>query len=211
MHSGTDRKSSTALFLRHGETDYSRHRFYDDAIENPPLNLRGQTQAGLWTERIKNKQKRIAAIYASPSLRTQETATIATAKLDLEIETVSGLRERSFGTWGGLNAEEVKKQFPEDWAAWKRDKMHHVPSGGESLMGFFTRVEKTISQLTTQHKEQTILVVAHAGTIRMLVISALGIPLENFKRLVITNCSMTEIEYSEQWPNLHTFSFRPDA
>ena len=211
MHKDSDRKSSTALFLRHGETDYSKYRFYDDAIEDPPLNRRGLKQAELWERRLKNENKAIAAIYVSPSLRTRETATIATRALDLDIKTVPGLRERSFGTWGGLSADQVQQQFPEDWVAWKRDKMHYAPLGGESLLDFFNRVEKTITQLTSQHQEQTILVVAHAGTIRMLVIAALGIPLENFKRLVITNCSMTEIEYSERWPNLHTFSFRPDA
>jgi len=210
MHSDTGRKSNIALFLRHGETDFSKHRFYDDAIEDPPLNPRGLKQAALWTARLRNDRK-IAALYVSPSLRTQETASIATSALDLEIETVTGLRERSFGAWGGLSTEEVQKQFPEDWAAWKRDKMHHAPLEGESLMDFFKRAEQTIEQLTSRHHEQTILVVAHAGTIRMLVIAALGMPLGNFKRLVITNCSITEIEYSEQWPNLHRFSFRPDA
>ncbi len=211
MHSNTGRKSSTALFLRHGETDYSKHRFYDDAIEDPPLNARGRSQASLWTDKIETKYKTLSGLYVSPSLRTQETATIATQKLGIDIQTNDGLRERSFGTWGGLNAEEVKKQFPEDWAAWKRDKIEHVPLGGESLKGFFTRVKETIAQLTSQHPEQTILVVTHAGTIRMLVIAALEMPLENFKRLIITNCSITEIEYSEQWPNLQTLSFRPDA
>ncbi len=210
MHSDSGRKSNIALFLRHGETDFSKHRFYNDAIEDPPLNPRGLQQAELWEERLKNGRE-IAAIYVSPSLRTQETARIATAALGIEIKTVTGLRERSFGTWGGLSTEEVQKKFPEDWTAWKRDKMHHAPGGGESLMDFFKRVSKTVAQLTSQHHEQTLLVVAHAGTIRMLVIAALGMPLENFKRLVITNCSMTEIEYSDQWPNLHRFSFRPDA
>lgn len=210
MHSDTGRKSNIALFLRHGETDFSKQRFYDDAIEDPPLNPRGLKQAQLWKEPLKNERE-IAAIYASPSLRTQETAKIATSAIDLDIETVTGLRERSFGTWGGLSTEEVQNKFPEDWADWKRDKMHHAPLGGESLMDFFKRVEQTITQLITQHHEQTILVVAHAGTIRMLVIAALGMPLENFKRLVITNGSMTEIEYSDRWPNLHRFSFLPDA
>jgi 2,3-bisphosphoglycerate-dependent phosphoglycerate mutase len=210
MHSDTGRKSCTGLFLRHGQTDYPKQRFYDDTIEDPPLNHHGIEQATLWKERLKNNHD-ITGLYVSPSLRTQETAKIATSALELEIKTVPGLQERSFGLWGGLSSDEVKDQFPEDWAAWKRDFIHHAPKEGESLLDFFQRVEKTVAQLRSQHPIQKFLVVAHAGTIRMLVIAALEVPLENFKRLVITNCSLTEIEYSERWPNLHRFSFCPEA
>ncbi|MFQ5950359.1 MAG: histidine phosphatase family protein, partial [Nitrospiria bacterium] len=61
-----------------------------------------------------------------------------------------------------------------------------------------------------RHAGQTLLIVTHVGPIRMIVLSALGIPLENFKRLVVGHCSITEIEYTESWPNLLSFSRKPE-
>ncbi len=207
MHANSRRSSTRVLFLRHGHTDFPKDRFYDDKLEDPTLNPLGLKQAGLWTTQL--NLRKIVAVYVSPSRRTQETARIATACLGLPLEVIEGLGERRFGAWGGLSSREVKEKFPEEWHAWREDNVHFTPSGGESLSGFSRRVDETIHALRACHPEQTFLAVTHAGQIRMIVASALGVPLKNFKRLVIRNGSMTEIEYTDRWPNLHTFSFIP--
>ncbi len=209
MHGDSERKSTTVLFLRHGQTDYPKNRYYDDAIEDPALNTSGLKQAHVWPRYFENNTRPIQAVYVSPSRRTQETAKIATESLGLKHETVEGLQEWRFGSWGGLTTDEIKKKYPEEWRAWRKDMLHFAPSGGESLSQFSKRVNQTVAELVTCHPEQTFLVVTHAGAIRMIVSDALEMPLHNFKRLVIGHASMTKIEYTDLWPNLHAFSFIP--
>lgn len=204
----TKEKGTTLLLLRHGATDFPEGRYYCDAVEDPPLNGDGLKRASAWAERLKGES--IAAVYVSPSRRTEETAQRATEGLGLRIETLDRLRERSFGAWDGLTPEEIQTKFPEEWSAWKGDFLNFTPSGGESLLGFSRRVEETIQALLSQRAGQTLLVVTHAGPIRMIVAAALEIPLENIKRLVVGSCSMTQIEYTASWPNLVSFSLRPE-
>lgn len=209
MHGESGRKSTTVLFLRHGQTDYPKDRYYDDAIEDPALNSSGLNQAHVWSKYFEDNTRLIQAVYVSPSRRTQETAKIATENLGLKCETLDGLQEWRFGSWGGMTAKEIKKKYPDGWDAWRKDLVHFSPSGGESLSQFSKRVNHTVDELVARHPEQTFLVVTHAGAIRMIVSDALEMPLHNFKRLVIGHASMTEIEYTDRWPNLHAFSFIP--
>ncbi len=202
-------KSPRVLLLRHGETDYAKNRFYADEIEDPPLNPLGIKQAQAWEGRLQNEGRKIAGIYVSPSRRTQETAKLASGKLGIRMETIEGLRERNFGAWGGLTPPEIKAQFLEEWKAWREDVVNFVPSGGESLFEFSIRVKETVRELISRHPEQIILAVTHVGPIRMLVSAAIGMPIVNFKRLIIANASITEIEFTDQWPNLHTLSYMP--
>jgi broad specificity phosphatase PhoE len=201
--------ATTILFLRHGATDFPEDRYYCDAIEDPPLNSIGLKQAATWTDRLKTKL--IAAAYVSPSRRTQETARLATQGLTLSSKTLEGLRERSFGIWDGLTTDEIKNKYPSEWSGWKNDLLHYAPSGGESLVDFSKRVDQTVQGILSRHSGQTLLVVTHVGPIRMIVAAALGIPLENVKRLVVGSCSTTQIEYTESWPNLVSFSLRPES
>ena len=207
--------ATTLLFLRHGATDYPENRYYCDTIEDPPLNETGVRQASVWPDLLAREAphpggKPVAAIYVSPSRRTRETAEPLIKALGSPNETLDGLRERSFGAWGGLTAEEVQKKYPSEWSAWKRDFLNFTPSEGESLIGFSKRVDETIQLLLSRHAGQTLLVVTHVGPIRTIVAAALGAPLDNIKRLVIGHGSMTQIEYTSSWPNLIFFSLRPE-
>jgi len=211
VHSDSKRTSTTVLLLRHGQTDYPKNRYYDDKIEDPSLNLLGIRQAGLWVTQFKKEPRALAAIYASPSRRTQETAGLASSGLNLPIETEEGLKERDFGVWGGLTSSEIQNRFPEDWAKWRSDTLGFTPEGGESLRDFSRRITEMMEALVSRHQNRCFLAVSHVGPIRMMVANALEIPLFNVKRLVIRNASMTEIEYTTKWPNLHALSFVPDS
>ena len=210
MHADAEKKASTVLFLRHGQTDYSKNRYYDDSIEDPSLNEIGLRSVGRWPSFFKGNPRKIAAVYVSPSCRTRQTAKLATAVLGLKHEIVAGLQEWRFGVWGGLTGREIQKKYPDEWAAWRADMLHFSPSGGESLSCFSKRVNATVAGLVARHPGQTVLTVTHAGVIRMVVAAALEMPMLNFKRLVIAHASMTEIAYTDRWPNLHALSYIPE-
>lgn len=199
--------ATRCILLRHGETDYPHNRYYCDSKEDPPLNKTGLRQARLWEKVLKDVP--LAAVYVSPSRRTRETAQTATEGGPLNLMPMKGLQERDFGTWEGLSSGEIREKFPDEWQELKNDALNFHPPGGESLIDFSTRVNNTIQLLLGRHSDQTILIVTHVGPIRMIVSAALAVPLENHKRLVVGYCSITEIEYTESWPNLISFSKKP--
>src|SRR3569832_697073 len=125
----TKEQAASILYLRHGATDFPENRYYCDPVEDPPLNATGLQQASLWPERLRKRE--IAAVYVSPSRRTQETAQPLLKRLDINAETLEGLRERSFGAWDGSTNELIQQQRSQEWAAWKSAPLHYVPPGGE--------------------------------------------------------------------------------
>ncbi len=201
--------TTRCILLRHGETDYPRNRYYCDSKEDPPLNLTGRKQARDWGKFLKDIP--LAAVYVSPSRRTRETAQTAMKDGHLNHMAMKSLQERGFGTWEGMTSQEIREDFPDEWQDLRDNALNFHPPGGESLVDFSARVNDTIQLLLARHPDQTILIVTHVGPIRMIVSAALAVPLENYKRLVVGYCSITEIEYTESWPNLISFSRKSDG
>ncbi len=201
--------TTRCVLLRHGETDYPRDRYYCDSKEDPPLNKIGQKQAENWVEFLQGIP--FVAIYMSPSRRTRETAQTATEGGSLNLMTMKDLQERDFGGWEGLTLKKIREDKPDEWQALRDDPLNFHPPGAESLSDFSARVNDTMQSLLFRHPGQTILIVTHVGPIRMIVSAALGLPLENYKRLVVGYCSITEIDYTASWPNLISFSKKPDG
>ncbi len=142
----------------------------------------------------------IAAVYASPMERTQETAKPIAKALGLRTRTRDGLVECDFGEWTGQELKKLNK-LPE----WKTVQRH--PAGfrfpkGESFSEMQTRMVDTINALVTEHPGEAIVAVSHADTIKAAVAQALGTPLDLFQRIVIGQCSVSAILYGTSGPTV---------
>ncbi len=142
----------------------------------------------------------IAAVYASPMERTQETAKPISKALGLRTRTRAGLVECDFGAWTGEKLSKLNKA-PE----WKTVQRH--PAGfrfpnGESFSEMQTRMVDTINALVGEHPGESIVAVSHADTIKAAVAQALGTPLDLFQRIVIGQCSVSAIVYSASGPTV---------
>ncbi|WP_436793246.1 histidine phosphatase family protein [Actinospongicola halichondriae] len=157
--------------------------------------------AELHTSRTtKDGGKGIAAVYASPMERTQETAKPISKALGLRTRTRAGLVECDFGAWTGEKLSKLNK-LPE----WKTVQRH--PAGfrfpnGESFSEMQTRMVDTINALVGEHPGESIVAVSHADTIKAAVAQALGTPLDLFQRIVIGQCSVSAIVYSASGPTV---------
>lgn len=54
----------------------------------------------------------------------------------------SRLKECSFGAWEGLSNTEIKRKFPEEWAARTLDRWNTPAPGGESYSDVHSRVSE---------------------------------------------------------------------
>jgi broad specificity phosphatase PhoE len=162
----------TRVFMvRHGSTVLSAEDRFAGATDIA-LSDEGREQTRRLAQRL--GPDKILAVYASPLGRTVETARILAAPHKLEVETRDGLREINHGRWEGLTRREVEAKFPEEAAAWEKDPYTFSPVGGESGLAVTARALPVLIELVRAHPGESILVVSHKATIRLLLSSLLG-------------------------------------
>ncbi len=164
--------STRVLLVRHGATQLSAEdRFAGDT--GVDLSDEGRFQAQKLAERLSDEP--IDAVYASPLSRTVETASIIATPHKLSLVKRDGLREISHGRWEGLTRREVEQRYPEEYLTWETDPYTFAPQGGESGLSVLARSLPVLREIVVAHQHQTILVVSHKATIRLLLSSLLGI------------------------------------
>lgn len=163
---------STRLYLvRHGATQLTAEDRFSGAV-GVDLSDEGRHQVRRLAERLADDG--IRAVYTSPLSRTIETAEILAKPHRLPLVRRDGLREIGHGRWEGLTRREVEERFAEEYAAWEADPFTFAPEGGESGLGVLARALPVIREIVVSHVGQTVLVVSHKATLRLIVSSVLG-------------------------------------
>lgn len=95
------------IFLcRHGETEWNLNKRYQGQLDSK-LTEKGEKQAYLLGEFLESKK--IDVIYSSPLGRALTTSSIVSNLINKPIIIMDELKEISFGSFHGLNREDVKK------------------------------------------------------------------------------------------------------
>lgn len=163
---------STRIFLiRHGATVLTAEDRFAGATD-VELSDEGRGQASRLAQRLSTEK--MAAVYASPSGRTVETASIIARPRGLDVVTRDGLREISHGRWEQMTRREVEEKFPEEARAWEEDPYTFAPEGGESGLAVTARALPVLIGIVRAHRGGTVAIVSHKATIRLLLSSLLG-------------------------------------
>ncbi|OGO77685.1 MAG: alpha-ribazole phosphatase [Clostridiales bacterium GWB2_37_7] len=159
--------------IRHGETEYNQKGCYYGWTDCS-LVRSGIEQA----EALKRVFKDIKydVMLTSDLKRAVETATIINDSKKLIID--SRLRELNFGQWEGKHYHEVMAQYTEHWNLWTEDWVNAIPTGGESIVEMYNRVSQYLEDALFTYKDKSIVIVSHKGTLRMIAVYLLGLPLE---------------------------------
>jgi probable phosphoglycerate mutase len=162
----------TRLYLvRHGESEAAAENRFAGEID-VALSERGREQAGKLAERLAAEP--IGAVYASPLIRTTETARILAAPHALEVRQRAELREISHGRWEGKRRSEVEAHYPEEYARWDRDPFNFAPEGGETGLAVTARALPCLLEIVETHRGAQVLIVSHKATIRLVLCALLG-------------------------------------
>ena len=186
-----DRVTTLIDLIRHGEpVGGSRYRGQID----DPLSATGWTQ--MW--KAVGKEHPWQAIVSSPLSRCLDFASELSERSRISLEIDERLKEIGFGVWQGKTREEITQYDPGVLQRFYRDPMSHHPDGGEGLAEFKHRVVDAWQDLLNRHAGKHILLVCHAGPIRMVLSHILEIPLSNVFRIKVANAGITRIECLEQ-------------
>jgi len=170
--------TTRVLLVRHGATVLSAEDRFAGSTD-VPLSDEGRRQARALAESLADTA--IAASYASPMGRARETAAIVGTPHGLSPEVHAGLREIDHGRWEGLTRREVEERHCDEYAAWEEDPFTFAPEGGESGLSVMARALPVLRSLVLRHPNQTILVVSHKATLRLLLCSLLGIDARGYR------------------------------
>jgi probable phosphoglycerate mutase len=196
MPSADPRKPTIVLLVRHGLTP-TTGSLLPGRAPGLPLSDEGRRQAEGAAKRIAALPE-IAAVYASPLERAQETAAIIATARGLPVQTEADLVELHVGEWTGRKLDEVAK-LPE-WRTVQSYPSGFRFAGGESFVEMQARMTGALTRLVAHHPGATVVAVSHADPIKGAVAHALGTPLDLFQRIVIATASVTVIAYGESGP-----------
>ena len=166
------------LVVRHGATELSAEDRFAGATD-VVLSTEGRTQAARLAERLRDD--RVAAVYCSPLQRTRETARVLAAPHALTPIERPGLREIDHGRWEGLTRAEVETRFADEYARWEEDPFTFAPTGGECGLDVMARALPVIRQIVEAHAGESVLVVSHKATIRLIISSLLGFDARGYR------------------------------
>jgi broad specificity phosphatase PhoE len=167
------------LLVRHGDTQASQDGRFTGATDLP-LSKEGRVHASELAVRLARYP--LDAIYASSMQRAHETAGFTARVHGMEVIPVRELREMNHGVWDGKNREEILQQYgqaPLD--EYDRDPYHYRPENGESGEDVLMRAAPALSGLVKKHDGQTILVVAHKTTNRLLICKFMGLDPQQYR------------------------------
>ena len=174
--------------LRHAQTDlHGRFCGHSD----PSLSAHGREELPTIIGSL--SQIELQAIWSSDLARARETAAPIAKHFGLDYTASHALREMNFGLWEGLTWNQVELQYPDDARAWAEMFPHYRPPGGESFREFQVRVIEQLEQLANHAEPGCMLIVTHAGFIRIAVSWVLGMPDQRISRIRLDYGALTTL------------------
>jgi broad specificity phosphatase PhoE len=160
--------------------------------QDAPLSAIGRRLLPALVDKLRHHA--IDAIYCSDLSRTRATAAAIARRRGLAVESRPRFRERYFGRWEGLSWDEVSERFPGLAKRWLTRRSLAAP-GGEPMTRFKKRVTQELKRIVATNPGRSVVVVTHAGVIRVAVGSALGLDDRNLSRIAQPRCAVNVIDY----------------
>ncbi len=138
-------------------------------------------------------QQNTTKIIASPLSRCAVPALAWSKEKGMPCVLDERVQELSYGDWEGLTAAEIRRNHPDQLEAWRADPTHLTPPNGEPMQQFAARVSSFWQELVLQ-QDGHVLLVAHSGSIRLLLAYALNAPIQTTRHLAMPYACWSRVE-----------------
>jgi broad specificity phosphatase PhoE len=159
-----------------------------------PLSAEGFTA----TQRLAASWDRSAPrfLFSSDLKRAQQSAQVFAARFAIEPLADARLREVDLGVWDGKRWDEIATSDAARYRHWSDNWVIQEAPGGESFADLIRRTGAWFAALlgSTQDND-TVLAIAHAGSIRALLCHALGLPPARALALGVDHAHASRIAY----------------
>ena len=96
-----------------------------------------------------------------------------------------------------MSEAEINADYADLWRERVADPWLVAPPEGESYQMLWARLEPEWNALLEKHAGQSVAVVGHNGSLRVLLCHLLDAPPSNARRLQIGNCSITKVNIGD--------------
>jgi broad specificity phosphatase PhoE len=164
-------KYCTLYIVRHGETDWNVKQIIQ-GHSNSSLTQNGKRQIRELEKNLKHIH--FDALFSSDLLRTKQTSEILNIERKLAITTTDAIRERYFGKYEGMHADQFYKEVKdllkeyEKFSDESKRKFKYPTS--ESDEELISRVIRYIREIAVAYPSKKVLVVSHGGVLKNLLI-----------------------------------------
>lgn len=187
------------ILIRHGQTPSNVAGELDTAAPGAGLTPLGKAQAAAVPGALADET--IAAIYASPRLRTKLTAQPLADDLGLPLVVRHGLEEISAGVLEMRADEEAVLTYIDTLADWLRGDLGRSIPGGYDGHRFLARFGTAIESIAADHADETVAVFSHGAAIRAWSFITAGVDPEEAvdRRIRNTGAAYLEGDPAKGW------------
>ncbi|HKA89572.1 MAG TPA: histidine phosphatase family protein [Haliangiales bacterium] len=184
----------TLVYLvRHGVTDWHRDRRVLGQ-RDVGLNSHGVAQAHAATRAL--AELPITEVVSSPMLRAMQTAEVVAAQFGTGVARDPRLTDFRVGAWEGMPYDEVAAS-PE-YQRFVADPLSERIPGGEDLVQVRDRAVGAVEQaLRDAPAGESIVIVTHAGIVRVILAHFLGSHLANYHRVRVSPGSISIMSFRD--------------
>ncbi|AUZ86537.1 histidine phosphatase family protein [Arthrobacter agilis] len=195
------------LLIRHGQTPNNVAGSLDTAFPGAGLTALGEHQARAVPAALAGVA--LSGIYASPLVRTQQTAEPLASTLDLDTGVVPGLEEISAGSLEMLSDPVSAEAYATCLLGWMEGDLDRRMPGGTTGHAFIERYDRAIRRIVQDStQEQSVAVFSHGAAIRVYTAVATGLSPARARTLTIDNTGMSVLSGGPgRW---HLASWHPE-
>jgi phosphoserine phosphatase len=195
--------STKIILVRHARTTYNEQGRYQGSSDDSVLTEKGHQDA--LSTGLALQKYNFDAIYTSPLTRVQQTTQAILSTFKQKNNNIPPifidhrLTEIQMSDWQGLLYQEVKEKFIDVYNYWQNTPHLFTLNGTFfPVLELFKQAQQFWQNILTKHRGQTILIVAHGGTNRALISTAVGLNPKYYHSLQQSNCGISCLEFSSE-------------
>lgn len=183
------------ILVRHGQTTANVAGLLDTAHPGADLTELGRGQAAALPAALPAVLDGavIDALYASPLVRTQQTAEPLAAAHGLPVQVRAGLREISAGDLEMLGDASSVERYLATSLAWVAGDLDATIPGGEAGPEVLARFDDVVTEAAASGAE-TVVMVSHGTVIRSWAAVRAGIPADEAARSRLANTDVVVLD-----------------
>jgi len=197
--------ATRVIIVRHGQSSYNAQKRIQGRSDGSVLTEKGKADAQRVGQVL--SQLPIDAIYCSPLQRAKSTADIIQASFDNPppLFPTEDLLEIDLPLWENWVKEDVLAQYPEEYHCWheRPQALKMLRPDGQTeffpVLSLYEQAQAFWQTLLPQYEGKTVVIVAHNGINRCLIMSAIAAPPSHYHRIQQSNCNINVLNFTGQW------------
>ncbi len=196
-----EKLATRVIIVRHGQSSYNALKMIQGRCNESVITEKGITDAEKVGKTL--SEYNIDGFYCSPLQRALKTAEIIHQNLKNSpvLQPIQQLLEIDLPLWEKMKKDEVKEKYTDEYKLWKEqpDKFKMILDGNTEhypVLSLYEQAQNFWREIIPQYDGKTILIVAHNGINRCLIMSAIGIPPERYQSIQQSNCCINILNFT---------------